>query len=60
MAHRCENCKLRAKYDRQPGSLLGRLWRWHITWCPGWKKYLNDIAPGERDRLVRHYRLKQN
>jgi len=20
-------------------AILGRLWRWHTTWCPGWKAY---------------------
>jgi hypothetical protein len=23
-------------------SLLARLWRWHTTWCPGWKAYQKD------------------
>ena len=35
----CENCKLRAHYDRRPKSPLGHLWRWHINFCPGWKAY---------------------
>ena len=35
----CENCKLRAHYDKRPKSPLGRLWRWHINFCPGWKAY---------------------
>ena len=35
----CENCKFRAHYDRNPKSPLGRLWRWHIGFCPGWKAY---------------------
>ena len=35
----CEKCKLRAHYDRSPKSSLGRLWRWHINFCPGWKAY---------------------
>jgi len=33
----CENCPFRAKYDINPKSFLGRLWRWHINICPGWK-----------------------
>jgi len=33
MAYQCENCKLRAKYDQKPTSLVGRFWRWHINFC---------------------------
>ena len=35
----CENCRLRAHYDRNPRSPLGRLWRWHINFCPGFKAF---------------------
>jgi len=54
----CEKCMFRAKYDRNPRSLLGRLWRWHATWCPGWKSYLRSLDEGERAELVRKYGLK--
>ena len=30
---------MRGKYDRNPKSLAGRVWRWHINFCPGWKNY---------------------
>ena len=30
MAHNCENCKFRARYDEKPNSFLGKFWRWHI------------------------------
>ena len=33
MEQKCENCKLRAYYDRNPKSFLGRFWRWHINFC---------------------------
>lgn len=33
--HDCENCNVRVIYDNDPGSLLGRIWRWHTGWCPG-------------------------
>ena len=33
----CENCKFRAHYDKNPKSVLGRIWRWHINFCPGFK-----------------------
>ena len=30
MKYPCENCKLRAAYDKNPKSLIGRFWRWQI------------------------------
>lgn len=53
----CENCKLRAKYDARPKSLLGRFWRWHINWCPGWKGYITSLPDEERTALVDKYDL---
>ena len=44
MAYKCANCKLRAKYDQKPTSLLGRFWRWHINFCPGWKAYFTSLS----------------
>lgn len=40
----CENCPLRAKAEARPKSLMGRLWKWHTTWCPGWKAYQEQLA----------------
>ena len=34
MKYPCENCKLRAAYDKNPKSLIGRFWRWQINFCP--------------------------
>lgn len=56
--HPCENCRLRARYDRDPHSLVGRLWRWHIRFCPGWKRYLKSLAPETRSEVERQYRLR--
>ena len=47
----CENCAFRAKYDNNPGSFLGKIWRWHANWCPGWKNYMNSI-PGEKRMVI--------
>ena len=30
---------MRAKYDKNPKSLAGRFWRWHINFCPGFMGY---------------------
>jgi hypothetical protein len=44
MSSNCEHCKIRAKAEQKPNSLIGRLWRWHIKWCPGWKAYQKELA----------------
>jgi len=54
----CPNCTLKAKYDRNPKSLLGRIWRWHIRWCPGWKKYMGSLSEDEKKKLAEKYGLK--
>jgi len=59
MSSNCEHCSLRARYERNPRSLLGRLWRWHTGWCPGWKRYLASLSPEDRERLTARYRPKR-
>jgi hypothetical protein len=51
----CGKCRFRAKYDNNPDSLLGRIWKWHTTWCPGWKRYMKSLPADERTRLARKY-----
>ncbi len=55
----CANCRIRARYERNPKSLVGRFWRWHIRWCPGWKKYFRSLPPEERARLSEKYGLPE-
>ncbi|MCD4769026.1 MAG: hypothetical protein K8R35_02520 [Bacteroidales bacterium] len=55
--HNCENCGFRAKYDNNPKSFLGRLWRWHTSWCPGWKAYIKSLSDDERIKLADRYNL---
>ncbi len=55
MAHNCENCSFRAKYDKQPKSILGRIWRWHAGWCPGWNKYMKSLSDSERSKIADRY-----
>ncbi len=57
MAHQCENCKLRANYDKNPKSFMGRFWRWHINFCPGWKAYFNSLSETEKDELRKKYQF---
>ena len=56
---RCERCSFKARYDNDPKSLLGRLWRWHISWCPGWKKYMKSLPDAERVDVAGKYGLKK-
>ncbi|MFA6835542.1 MAG: hypothetical protein WCR04_03965 [Fibrobacteraceae bacterium] len=53
----CESCSMRARYDKNPKSILGRLWRWHIRFCPGWKAYFNSLSGEERRRVAEKYHL---
>lgn len=53
----CANCKLRARYDKNPKSLLGRFWRWHISFCPGWKGYMAQLSEEERNAYMDKYNL---
>jgi hypothetical protein len=48
----CAKCKFRGIYERKPKSLLGRLWRWHANWCPGWKAYLRSLSEEERNQVL--------
>ena len=43
MAYPCEKCPLRRRAEKNPGGLLGRLWRWHTSWCPGWRRYQKSL-----------------
>lgn len=53
----CEDCKLRAKYDKKPKSLAGRFWRWHINWCPGWKGYMKSLSEDDKTNIKGKYQL---
>ena len=55
--HSCETCKFRARYEDRPTSLLGRVWRWHASWCPGFKKYITSLPDTQRIELARRYHM---
>ncbi len=57
--HNCETCSFRAKYDKKPKSLLGRIWRWHAGWCPGWKSYITSLPEDDRAELAETYNMKK-
>jgi hypothetical protein len=56
---KCKSCAFRAKYDQNPRSLLGRLWRWHTNWCPGWRSYMRALPPEERRTIAREYKMEK-
>ncbi len=58
--HHCSQCGFRARYDRNPRSIIGRLWRWHINFCPGWKAYMKSLSAEERSRLEEQYSLRKS
>jgi hypothetical protein len=55
----CARCGIRARYDKNPKSLLGRIWRWHIDFCPGWKSYFISLSPEEKAELAARYNFKK-
>ncbi len=57
--HNCPDCAFRAKYDNNPKSLLGRLWRWHANWCPGWKSYMTSLPEEEKGEIAAKYNMKK-
>ncbi|MBI9053170.1 MAG: hypothetical protein JEY96_05100 [Bacteroidales bacterium] len=56
--HQCEECKLRAKHDKAPKSFIGRFWRWHINFCPGWKSYMKSLDESKKEEIAVKYKLK--
>jgi len=35
---------MKAKAEKDPKALISRIWKWHTTWCPGWKAYQKELA----------------
>ena len=56
----CENCSFRAKYDANSKSFLGRMWRWHANWCPGWKAYMKSLPDEKRESIAEKYNMTKN
>ena len=34
---------------------MGRFWRWHINFCPGWKGYFKALSPDEQNEIRKKY-----
>jgi hypothetical protein len=54
----CARCFFRAKYDQTPKSFLGRVWRWHVDFCPGWKAYMKSLPEDEKKMIVERYNFQ--
>ena len=57
--HSCNQCSIKAQHDTDPNSFLGRIWKWHIKYCPGWKKYITSLSTVERVRHAEKYKIKK-
>ncbi len=44
----CGNCPMRQKAEANPKAFLSRLWKWHTTWCPGWKAYQKSLKEADQ------------
>lgn len=55
----CETCRFRAYYDKNPKSAIGRFWRWHINFCPGWKNYFTHQDAETQAALREKYNFKK-
>jgi hypothetical protein len=56
----CTTCTWRKKYDEKPKSLLGRLWRWHADFCPGWKNYMKALPKDDKKAVIERYHFRAN
>lgn len=52
------NCGIRAFYEKNPKSFMGRFWHWHTNFCPGWNGYMKSLPPEEQEALKKKYNLK--
>ncbi len=50
---------MRRKYDEKPKSFAGRFWRFHISFCPGWKMYMRSLDDEQRREVAQKYQLKK-
>jgi hypothetical protein len=49
----CGKCRFRGIYDKNSKSFLGRIWKWHIGWCPGWKSYVKSLSDEEKEKVLK-------
>lgn len=52
---KCSNCSMKSRYDKNPNSIISKIWKWHLTWCPGWKSYLKYLPENEKNEMIKKY-----
>lgn len=53
----CDKCKFRQMAEKTNSTILGRLWAWHTSFCPGWKRYVKArFEHGEEPPSLGHRR----
>ncbi len=55
----CATCTWRRKYDGKPRSILGRLWRFHANFCPGWRQYMHSLPEEEKRAFLKKYNFPE-
>lgn len=50
MASKCANCAMRKNAEANPEKLMSKIWKWHTSWCPGWKAYQKELAAGSQSK----------
>ena len=50
MAAKCETCGMRLRAEKNPKSIISKIWRWHTKWCPGWKAYQRELAKKQEEQ----------
>jgi len=39
---------MRKRAEKNPKSIISKIWKWHTGWCPGWKAYQKELAQQEK------------
>lgn len=55
MESKCASCSMKLRYDKKPNSIISKIWKWHLGWCPGWKSYLKSLSENERNEVIKKY-----
>jgi len=50
MASKCATCPMKKKAEANPEKLMSKIWKWHTTWCPGWKAYQRELAKSNQPK----------
>jgi len=35
---------MKKKAEANPKAIMSKIWKWHTSWCPGWKAYQKELA----------------